>query len=218
MVEKIFSSLGVDFKHQVPASIEEFDLNAKKSNACLDEAINNVVYRNSLAEFRDAFIYGLPALTPDLEKGITTSRAKVAGLQEISGIPRKTKTEKRGDKEVQVPDESEATYVKRVAAEKGWEGTDDAAHPELQAIADAIAPHILFDASATERKAAGPKKLPEDYLNAAKRIFANGNQEVWAKKFGLTLTGDAEKDTLTVGWKIREVELKKQRERTLEYA
>lgn len=215
MTQQTFSSLGVDFKHDVPATVEEFDQNAKKAGQCLVEAIANVVYRNSLASFRDAMIYGLDAVK-DAEGNVT--RAKVPGLEEITGIKRLTKTQKRGDKEVQVPDESEMTYVKRVCAEKGWEGTDDAADPNLQAIADAIAVHIKFDASAAARQPAGPKKLPEDYLNAAKRIYANGNQDKWAGKFGLTLTGDVEKDQVAMGWKIREVELKKQREATLQYA
>lgn len=179
-------------------------MNAKRAGACLDEAINNVVYRGSLAEFRDVFLHGRAA---DADKGITA----LSGIEDITGIERKTKPVLKDGKpvvkdgvEASVYDETESDYFKRVVAEKGGEAT------QFQSVADEIAAAIAFDASARERKApAGPKKLAAKYVTTAKAILASGNFAKAQARFAQystpwpEFTGDAEKDATALGWAIK---------------
>jgi len=153
MQTKEFSSLGLKVNLSVPSTVEEFDQNAKRVGACLDEAVNNCVYRGSLAEFRDKFCEALAEST-----GVERL-TKDSGKKDESGQPILTYTETEGD------------YAKRVAAEKGVEITS------FQSLADSVASAIVFDASARERKAPTPKKLPdwakkvaEEFLSGAKSL------------------------------------------------
>ena len=175
-----YKSLGCEVSIQVPSNVEDFDINAKRAGACLSEAINNVVYRGVLADFREAFCDAVEASTS------ITRRSTVVG---------KTKE----TKEDILKYENEGDYVNRVRVEKGWVEDNTA----LQAIATEVSSKLVFDASATERKGPGPKKLPNAYKAAAAKIFANGNQDKWATKFGITLTGDATKDADLIGWGIK---------------
>lgn len=148
MKTKTYSSLGLNVTLSVPESVEEFDQNAKRSGACLDEATNNVVYRGSLAEFRDSFC----------EK-----------LSEQSGVSRLTKSSGKKDadgNDILVYAESEAEYAKRVAAEKNVEVST------FQPLADEVAASITFDAAARERKAPAPKKLPDWAKKVAEEFLA----------------------------------------------
>lgn len=193
LVQQEVDTLGLTVPVMVPASVADFDSNAKREGACLKEAINNVIYRSWLADFRDSF---------------TTH------VEEKTGIQRKTKTVKRGDKEVAIFDETEGDYMRRVRAEKGW--TED--NTQLQEWATEIAKTIDFDASATERKG-GVKKLPTQYLEAAKRIITNKTTGNYAR-FGLTFSGDPAKlevEAAALGWKIREEVLAKEREMAKQY-
>lgn len=178
-VTKKFRSLGCDLNVQVPSTVEAFDTSARKVGACLEEAINNVVYRGVLAEFRDSFC------------------EKVAEKTGIARRVKKTIKNTKGE-DVEVL-ENEGDFIAYVRVQKGW--TED--NKELQSIADDVASSLLFDASATERKAPTPKKLPKDYVEAATRFFTNGTQEKWASKFGLTLSGDQAKDIEAIGWKLK---------------
>lgn len=194
MTSKKYMSLGVEVNVPVPSDVAEFDLNAKRVNACLDEAIDNVVYRSYLADFRNLFC-----------EVVETS----------TSIARKTKVVKKGDKEVEVWDETEGEYIRGIRATKGWEDDNSA----LQLIAEAVLTTVnadgklvlLFDASASERKQTGPKKLAIAYKEAAQRIFTNGNQDKWGTKLGLTYTGDQTKDIEILGWAVKRVEDEKRK-------
>ena len=189
MQTKKFRSLGLDVNLKVPSSVDEFDQNAKRAGACLDEAINNCVYRGSLAEFRDSF------------------QAVVA---EKTGIERKTKPvidpktkqpKLDADKNpVEAWDESEAEYIGRVRQEKGW--NDDNVGP-LQDWANEIAEALVFDASAPERKPTAPKKLAQKFKDVATRIFNNNSQEKYRAQWNLVFTGDRDKDIETLGWAVK---------------
>lgn len=189
-VTKKYRSLECDVNIQVPASNEDFDSNAKKAGACLEEAINNVVYRGVLNDFRDKFCDAVEAKT---------------------GVERRTQpTGKKDDKGADILEyaESEKKYVDRVRAEKGW--TED--NSVLQSIADEIATTLTFDASATERKPSLPKKLANDFRVAAERIFTNGTEAKYATQWNLAFTGDRAKDIETLGWAIKADFTKKQGE------
>jgi len=205
-VEKKFRSLYVDVPIQVPSTVADFDANAKAEGRCLAEAINNVVYRGVLADFRDLLIHGREA---DEKAGV----AAVEGLEAITGIARKTTKKTVGKREVEVWDETEGEYVARVIAARGWDKENPT---ELQNIADAVAKYLVFDASAAPATTKGPKKLPSDYLEAATRIITKGSWDKYSR-FGLVQSGDTAKDAEALGWKIREEVLAKQRAATLAY-
>ena len=158
----------------------------------IEEGINNIAYRGVLAEFRAAFCEAVETAT---------------------GIARNTKTIEKGDKKVEVYDESEANYIRRVRAEKGWTETNG----DLDDIGTKVAAALVFDPSAPERKPAAPKRLAAAFKEAAERIFNNGSHEKWAEKLSVTYTGDREKDTLALGWAIKAAEDAKAAERTSKY-
>ncbi len=199
-----YKTLGLTVNLQVPATVEEFDTNAKRVGACLDEATNNVIYRGSLTSLRDLILHG-----QDEEKDATGKVITPAfkGIEETTGIARKTKKVKSGKegKEVETYDETEAEYFERVCAEKKVEASS------FQALFSAAAALVGFDASARERKPAGPKKLAEKYrviavdfisgkrdLAKLNALFAKSNIKTFVK------TADADKDAVALGWLCKE--------------
>lgn len=224
MKTQTYNSLGLEVPFQVPESVTEFDTNAKREGACLAEAINNIIYRGSLAEFRDVFLHGRKE---DKEKGI----AAVQGVDDLTGIERNTKPVMKNGKPV-VKDnepvveysESEADYFKRVCGtlvENGSAKDVDAAKMSFLSHATSIASGIEFDASATERKATGPKKLAQKYKDFAKRLLDGpnmsrfGNDVKSALGKDIVLGDDADKNIETVGWLVKALAEYKERQ-TLE--
>lgn len=195
------NSLGYDLDYQVPSSVEEFDQLAKQAGACLREATNNIIYRSTLAVFRDTFC----------EK-----------VSEATGIARKTKIVKPEvrdaegkvtQEQTEAWDETEKVYLDRVAAElvsSGAYPTVEAAKASLAGLAQETINGIAFDPSKAERASAGPKKTPKTYVDTAKAIVeaCGGDLSVAVQKFnakntiGLTLKPDASLDDLAAGvWK-----------------
>lgn len=211
MKQKDYSSLGIKFKLAVPESVEEFDSLAKAAGGCLTEATNNVVYRGVLADFRNTFLHGREA---DATNGLSA----IEGIEQTTGIERKTKPVlkddgspvlKDGDAVVEY-DETEGVFFKRVCAQLKFEAEHFA--KQAQAVAD----QMVFDPSAQERKAPGPKKLAAQYKEAAERIISNGNFEKQSEKLSKILgvaplvlvnTGDAVADTAknaeNLGWLVK---------------
>lgn len=191
MKTKTYSSLGLEVVFTVPESVEEFDTNAKRAGACLDEATNNVIYRGSLAEFREQFCERLASET-DIARFSKP-------LLDKENKPRK---DAEGN-ELITYTESEADFVKRVCAEKGVEVT------AFQTIATAIGAGITFDASARERVSRLPVKLKAEYLNTADRILQSGDFSKVNAAFAQyniplpTLSGDATKDRDVLGRSIK---------------
>lgn len=199
-----FKTLGLQVNLSVPSTVEEFDANAKRAGACLEEATNNVIYRGSLAELRDLIIHGREE-EKDASGKVTQTAFK--GLEDVTGIARKTKKVKSGkeQKEVEVYDETEGEYIDRVVATKKVELSSFQSH------FDAAAALVAFDASARERKPAGPKKLAEKFKTIATE-FLSGKKSLDKLNAALsksinktfTKTGDTEKDTLALGWLCKE--------------
>jgi len=194
-------SLGLNLNISVPESVEEFDQNAKKAGACLNEAINNILYRGVLADFRSLFCekveeaYGVERQTKD------TGRTKK--VKDANG--------KETEESIFVYSESEAKFIDRVIASKGL--TREALQPLADAVLSAKDENgnliIAFDASATEKKVSGPKKLAQKYTDAAKTLLADGKAEAFNKKLekagivAFTATEDAEKNVIDLGWKVK---------------
>jgi len=200
MQQQNFKSLGHSVPFEVPGSTEEFDKNADKVGACLAEAINNIIYRGSLAVFRDEFLHGRKA---DAEKNITG----IEGVEAKTGIERSTEPVLGKDKKPVVKDgepvtkynESEADYYNRVLStlvEQGKFASEEEALASFQPMAEQAAAGIPFDAKATASKATGPKKLAAKYKLTAARIIANGTIEKananYLSKIGKTFTASGD--------------------------
>jgi hypothetical protein len=195
-----FKSLGLAVNLSVPSTVQEFDTNAKREGACLEEATNNIVYRSCLAELRDLFLHGCDE---DKEAGITA----FTGVEQTYKVERKTKGTGRKDsegKEIVVYAETEAEYLERVRREKKLELT------VLQPLMDKAAARVKFDAAARERKPAAPKKLAAKYKESAEAVlkgphlkrFVADVDKALGKKF--VATGDAAKDVEALGWLVKE--------------
>ena len=209
-------SLGLNVNLSVPATYAEFDSLAKKENAALDEAIKNVVYRGTLAEFRDVLLHGRKA---DTEKGITA----ITGMDDLFKAERKTKPvlDKAGavkknakGEELTAYDETEEEFFDRIVAANSITEADQ------QKLADVVASQLVFDPSATERKPAAPKKLAAKYVENAKKLIAGGKIDELNKRLSkainktftpvTTLTDGQTQEQLdaanaeTLGWLVKE--------------
>jgi hypothetical protein len=175
MKKQNVSSLGLVIAFMVPETVSEFDQNAKREGACLGEAINNILYRSTLAEFRDVFLHG------DAERGLK-------GLDELTGVDRNAEKNEKG--EIVEWTETEAKYFARVCATKGCEPS------AFQTHADSVAAAIAFDASSAPRKVGAPRKIAKVYLDAADTVISAGKADAVAaalsKLLGTTVTADKE--------------------------
>lgn len=188
----------LDFK--VPTlfyeSVEEGDKAAGRTGAVLDECNKNLQYRGSNADARDLI---------------------VVVAVELSGIPLKTKTETKEGKSVEVDDEKEGEYIKRVLAtdatlkEKiaaevesratnGWKDKDGTEYPPIQ-----------VDIKARVRTAPKPPKLSTEIKGQAAGFLGSMDDATINKALAqflpdksFTRTGDAEKDVEALGWLLRD--------------
>jgi hypothetical protein len=157
MKQTEYRSLGIDVKLNTPETVAEFDTLAKRTNACLDEATNNVVYRGMLAEYRETFCERI-----ELETKIER-KWKVA--------MKDGKPVLKDGQEVTHWDETEADYFKRVCAEKKVEPS------VYQSLADEVAASLVFDPTERERKERGPVKLAKMYVEKATEVLTQGRHE-----------------------------------------
>jgi hypothetical protein len=237
MKQEKYSSLSLDVLVNVPADAAEFDTLAERIGACVDEANSNIVYRGVLAEVRDILIHGVDPVKDPATGNVV--RPGFDGLEKITGISRKTKNSGRTKKvkvtvdgaetereeSVLVYDESEADYVKRVAAAKGWGSPDtDTYKQALQPLMDQVAALVVFDPKERERKPAQPKKLPDTYRNTATKLVEAGKWDALAAKLlreTNTVLGDQPDDKAKAieqaGWAIKANEDAKRKQAEAEY-
>lgn len=185
----------------VPATVDEFDQMAKESGAALREANRNVLYRSTLATFRNAFLHGSDA---EGTEGQPDYVPAVEGLDKITGIERLTKVTKPEVKNaegvvteeaVEAWAETEQDYFDRVMAQLVKDGkfaSVEAAEAEYLPTAQQVLDSIPFDPSKAERKSAGPKKTPKTYVEVAEEIVkVTGSIEAavqaFARKTGITV-------------------------------
>lgn len=183
MIPKQYKSLGLQVSLSVPETVAEFDENAKKEGACLSEAINNCVYRGGLAIFRDVFLHG----QAEVKEGDVVTSPAIKGVEELTGILRLTEQVMKDGKPVLKDNEpvlifveSEGKYFNRVLSTLVKDGKfpdEEAALNSFQPLADEVAKSIVFDASASERKSAGPRKLAAKYKIAAAKSLALGTTD-----------------------------------------
>jgi hypothetical protein len=240
METKQYRCLGLKANIEVPSSIEEYDKMANKSGACLGDAIDNVIYRNTLTGIRADFCAKLEEKSGIARKTVSTGKKrKVTVIEDGKSVER--------EEEIVAFDESEAKYVARVQAAEGL--NDDAFVAKYQSLMDEVVSATAtdestgatykvnaFDPTETERKPAQPKKLAACYIETATRVFANGNQAKIATRIkdeSNTLVSfvDEPADTASdefkaaraknielLGWAIKANEAFKERERQQQYA
>lgn len=209
-----YSSLGLDILLSTPESVEEFDKNAGKADACLAEATNNVIYRGTLADFRYYFLHGIDQKDIDADKDhkqFVAGTVPIEGVEQLSKIERKTVPvlDKAGQPVVRDgvevttfdTEDSEAKYFKRVLATTNQEAT------AYQTVANAIAAALVFDAAASTSKATGPKKLAVKYKDGAAKLLAGfGNLDKFAAAFETTVgrtLGFTRTDDMAVPYAIK---------------
>ena len=200
-----------DLTYDVPASVEEFDRLAQRQGAALDEANKNVLYRAVLNRARYGFLHGV-----DEEKnaeGVVT-QSKIAGLEELTGVERKTKITKPevkdadgkiAQEEVSAWAETESDFEDRVYAtlvQRGDFPSGDAASASYKSLMQQVLAALPFDPSKQERASAGPKKTPKTYFGIADALIemagsVEGAVAKFAAKTGRTV--DATRDALAKG-------------------
>jgi len=181
MKNKNYRPLGLTVALTVAESVDEFDRLAGKVGACLEEAVDNIVYRGGMADFRDTFLHG------DASKNII-------GVEEETGIEREFETRelksKNADGSANTTDvwtESEAVYFNRVKATLVKNGTYpsvEAVLAHFQDLANQVAASITFDPAAAEPKTRAPRKASKENLAIAQKYIDLGK----ADKFAALLT------------------------------
>jgi hypothetical protein len=150
------NSLGYKLSFEGPNTVEEYDQKAGRVGACLEDAIDNTIYRSTLPEWQDAW---------------------ATKLAEVTGQPRtvdkeatdKAKARAKDPSKIQDIMEKVKTYDKRVTV-----GMNEQQKADLARMAQEVANTIMVDPSPSKR-AKGPDKallakadslltLPEDQL------------------------------------------------------
>ena len=187
MTTKDYKTLGYTLPFKVPSSELEFNQTAWKAptgegNPCLAKAIDQVSYHVTLGEFRDVFLHGREEKKNEAGHVIETA---IAGIEQQTEIPRKTKPVLAKDKSVKMKDgepvttfdETQEEYFDRVIATLFSEkrhASEDAARAHFEPFAREVASLLEFDASARARAEFGPRKLAAKYKLTAARIIAAG--------------------------------------------
>lgn len=152
------NSIGFPLTFNGPDSVEDYDRAAGKVGVCLEDAVENTIYRSTLPEWQDAFAPKVEALTGIKREvnAVATAAAKA-----------------RSDKPDSVKDimETIPRYVKRAMA-----GLSDEDKKALATTAQEVADGITVDPSPSKRAAGIPKEyrakadslltLPTDQLEA----------------------------------------------------
>lgn len=197
MIKQEFRVLGHKIHYNVAESSEEFNkLDPKRKDAARDEAVNNIVYRSMNPDTRYWFLHGFSA---DDAKKLSESNPGTTyelydGVEEETGIPRKTEPAKNKAGEVRMKDgvevtkfiEPEEVYYNRVIAtlvsDKKY-ASEDVAREHFQPFIERIASYVPFDVTEAEHAERGPKKLAAKYKIAAAKAMSIGTVEKLNKLF-----------------------------------
>src|SRR5580765_8171411 len=149
-------SCGYKLRFNGPESVEEYDQKAKKPGQCLEDAINNTIYRGTLPEWQDEFARVLAKETGVAREvdAEATAKLKARAKGEVKDIPERFKaynarvkaTWANGDeaKENDILDHEtdyiEAKVQKMLAKVPDYElARDDENKPEVTSLARLIA-------------------------------------------------------------------------------
>lgn len=156
------NTLGIEYSVQVPESVEEYNLLAKRENAVLDDAIENVWYRGGAAKARDV-LYD--------------------GILKAKGLSRPTEEKKLKDGTVKNV-EVDATRPNILAA-LGDEPIENYAY-----VLEEWSKTFAFDPSVAERSAAAT--MTKGVENALKKIVEAGAVPTAAQKLASVLGAPVE--------------------------
>lgn len=196
MISKEYNSVGFNVNISVPETVAEYDTLAKKTGACLDSAIANVVYRGVLATFRDDL-----ATVVENNTGISRKTSPVLDKTGNPKVEKETVTNADGTQTTtETPitkfDETEKVYLDRVwailsVASAGGTpakfASPEAAAASFTAIAQSTMDKIVFNPAETERTPSGPKKIAKAYTAIAEKALAAGKLDTLAANLATKL-------------------------------
>lgn len=164
------NSLGYKLQFQGPATVEEYDRAAGRQNACLEDAIDNTIYRGTLPEWQDAFAKRVPEVIEGATRAVNAEATAAA------------KARSKNPDKVQNIMETVKRFVQRVTANATAEQKG-----RLAQIAQEEASKIVIDPSPSKR-AAGIEK---GYKEKAQSLLILDDAELDAKvQKMLDLVGD----------------------------
>lgn len=202
---KNYRSLGMVIPLQVPATVEENDQLAnagevKRVNPTLEDAIDNVVYRSALADFRYQFC-------EEVEK-TTGIKRKFKVLVDKDGNPRKDKD----GNERTVFTESEGEYIDSVLAQT------NRTIESFADVRDAVVAKLKYDPTATERGEAGPKTPPKGIYEQVDALIAGGSHTAVAASLATILGRQVGEDRESLARAIHEDQLNELRKLRAKWA
>lgn len=142
-----------------PGTVEEYDTKAGKLGTCLEDAIDNTIYRSTLPELQDAILPIVKEFT-GLDREVNTAQTE------------KNKSRAKDPSKVKDVMETVPNYVKRAIA-----SLDEAKVNELGAKIQEAANKIEIDPSPSKRKAG----IPKEFLAKADSVLTLGPDAIEAK-------------------------------------
>lgn len=171
-------SIGFPLVFNGPDTVEDYDRAAGKVGSCLQDAVENTIYRGTLPEWQDAFAKKVAELT-GTTRGVNAEATAAAKAR--SKTPEKVKDVL----------ETVTTYVNRATA-----NMSDEDKTALAKLAQEVADSVMVDPSPSKRQAGVPKEykakaeslltLPTDQLEA--KITA------WGEKYDSVDVSNLERD------------------------
>lgn len=143
MPDKVYetNSLGYPLKFKGPGTVEDYDRVAGKVGVCLEDAVDNTIYRSTLPEWQDAFSKEIESKTGQKrqvnEKATADAKARSKSPDKVKDIM-----------------ETVRVYHNRVTA-----GMSDEDKKALAAAAQVCADSIVVDPSPSKRQAGLSKDL-----------------------------------------------------------
>ena len=174
---------GIEFTYEVPSSVDEALALATPrpdgSNPVLDSCVNYVEYHKVFTTLRSQLVAWI-------EKNVEGARRA-----------RHTETNDKG-KVVEVVDEKDVPFIKRVLADEELDVDEAMVGVALQELAD-NADNAFAKFLNTERRSAGPKKLPKDIQLAVDKAVESGKLNALAQRLSAVLGTDVEATPEAVG-------------------
>lgn len=162
------NSLGYKLKFQGPATPEDYDRVGGKTGLCVEDAVENTIYRSTLPEWQEAF-------AKELEK--------LLGVTRTTDADATAKAKTRSKKPDSVKDISERVKAFNARVTAGLPDKPDPNDPSIHskesvaALAQKIADSIMVDPSPSKR-ASGPGK---DLLAKADSILTLPTDQIETK-------------------------------------
>lgn len=153
------NSIGFELSFEGPSTVEEYDKAAGKVGLCLEDAVENTIYRGTLPKWHKAFAVKVEELT-GVKREVNTKATDEAKARS-----------KTPDKVADIM-ETVPRYVKRAIA-----SMSDEDKKALAVIAQEVADGISVDPAPSERQ----RGIPKDLLAKADSVLTGTEDEIEAK-------------------------------------